>query len=263
MAEFTVDKQLLRQAFGTASGHYDDFAQLQRSVAYDLLQLSQLQNLYGNVLDLGCGTGFLTRLVQERYPSARLVGMDIALMMLNKAQSKWAANTRWLCADAEKLPLQKNSFDAVFSNLMLQWCVNVPQVLNECRRVLRQGGQLAISTFGPQTLCELKQAWAQVDDYRHVNDFQLAEQLQSLLEQHGWKNCRIEQCLHQLEYPTVLDLMKELKGLGAHNVAAERNKNLTGKAKLQKLIDNYPPASHSQNIIASYEVIWVFAEADK
>jgi malonyl-CoA O-methyltransferase len=258
--EFSVEKQLLRQSFGSASSRYDDFAQLQRTVGFELLQRCQINQPQGKVLDLGCGTGFLTKILKEQGASMCLTGLDIAFPMLEQAKSKLGTGAGYICADAENLPFQACSFDAIFSNLALQWCLNIRQVLSECKRILKPGGQLAFSTFGPQTLQELKQSWAQLDEHRHVNDFYPVSQLQFFLECEGWKNCRIEQQVHPLEYSTVLDLMHELKGLGAHNIAGGRNKHLTGKSKLRKVIENYPKSTDSGRIVASYELIWVFAE---
>ena len=54
---------------------------------------------------------------------------------------------------------------------MLQWCLDLGPVFTELRRVLAPGGLLMFTTFGPDTLMELRASWAQVDGYTHVNQF--------------------------------------------------------------------------------------------
>lgn len=258
---FKSDKHQIRQAFGDASHHYDNFAHLQRKVAKILMQKSGLTEVQGRVLDVGCGTGFLTRLAQTLSGDAWIGAVDIALPMLQVAKQRLPAGINYLCADAEGLPLKAASIDSVFSNLALQWCRNIPQVLVEFRRILKLDGRILFSTFGPQTLIELKQAWATVDNYRHVNDFYSVEQLQMFLKQGGWKNCRIDHQLYYLEYPSARALMEELKGLGAYHVATGRSRHLTGKSKFQRLLNSYPKGIDTNSVVASFEVIWVIAEA--
>jgi malonyl-CoA O-methyltransferase len=74
-------------------------------------------------------------------------------------------------ADANHLPLSNNCVDIIISNLMMQWCGNLNQLFSECHRVLKNDGLILFSTFGPDTLKELKKSWAVVDNQTHVNSF--------------------------------------------------------------------------------------------
>ncbi|WP_254491521.1 methyltransferase domain-containing protein, partial [Salmonella enterica] len=76
-----------------------------------------------------------------------------------------------LCGDAAALPLADNSVDVIFSNLCLQWVDDLPAVFAGFRRVLKPGGLLVCSTFGPETLVELNEAFAAADDRPHVSRF--------------------------------------------------------------------------------------------
>lgn len=255
----SLDKQQVRSAFAQASVTYDYFASLQRTVATELLKQSGLTSLHGRVLDLGCGTGYLTQLLHNLGGFQDLYALDIAYPMLQQARQRLQQQARYCCADMECLPLQTASIDWLFSSLALQWCTDLPATLADCQRVLTPGGKLLFATFGPQTLQELKLAWATVDNHQHVNQFHSQAELQTLLSQAGWQAIRIKQQLYSCHYPSVIALMRELKGIGAHNVARGRKQQLTGKQHFNQMLQAYPLATNS-GIVASYEILWVLAE---
>src|SRR5262249_60599629 len=123
---------------------------LQARVGADLLErLEPFRSSPGVVLDLGSGTGRITRELKRRYPRARVIALDIAPGMLREArrhQRPWRRFDR-VCGDALRLPLRDGSIDLIFSNLMLQWCEPLAVTLAEVRRVLKSSGFFAFSTF--------------------------------------------------------------------------------------------------------------------
>ncbi|MEQ1635832.1 MAG: malonyl-ACP O-methyltransferase BioC [Methylococcales bacterium] len=255
------DKLKIRRAFAKASVSYDDFAQLQLVVANSLLHKNALTSLYGNVLDIGCGTGFLTHQLQQMGGFRQLLALDIAIPMLLQARQRLLDSANYVCGDAESLPLQDASLDSVFSSLALQWCQNLPATLQECRRVLKPGGRLVFATFGAETLCELKQAWASVDDYRHVNEFYTVQQIRDLFLNSAWRTVEVDSQLFQPRYASVSSLLHELKAIGAQSVSAGRKRQLTSKAHMQQMFNAYPRGGDADDIVASFEIIWVIAEA--
>src|SRR5690606_17268863 len=130
-----------------------------------------------SVLDLGCGTGFCSRQLQQRWPAATLLALDLALPMVAHTRNNVPAVLP-LCADAEALPLASESIDLVVSSLAIQWCSHYDSLFRELARITRPGAAVLLSTFGPDSLQELRQAWAAVDSRRHVNEFVPAAQLQ-------------------------------------------------------------------------------------
>jgi malonyl-CoA O-methyltransferase len=256
-----LDKAGIKRSFSAASVTYDSVAELQRTVGKELLRSIDTRKLTGTLLDLGCGTGFLTGELLAHLNHETTIALDIALSMLQTTQAKLAnkRNISCICADAEHLPLAGQSIDSVLSNLALQWCGNLEAVFIDIKRTLKPEGQLVFSTFGPQTLHELKNAWATVDNYNHVNAFYSETRLQQFLQEAGFKNSRIKSTLYTPRYESVWTLMQELKRLGAHHVIAGRNKKITTKKAMQKMISAYEKHRVNDQIPATFEVISVIA----
>ncbi|MGI9295700.1 MAG: malonyl-ACP O-methyltransferase BioC [Pseudomonadales bacterium] len=258
-----LDKNWVARSFSRAAASYDDAAHLQRRVG-DLL-LDCAPALEGrqhtqSLLDLGSGTGFFTAALQEKYRPDRLLSVDIAEGMLHHAQSTSVVTANnYLCSDAEMLPFRDQSIAAICSNLMVQWC-DLATVLSECWRVLKPNGKLSFSTLGPNTLQELRAAWAEVDNYVHVNRFVAHADVQSILQAGGWQ---VDVCVAhglRLQYASFRELSGELKALGAHNVNTGRPKGLLGKNKFNRLCTAYEQfRDPEQKLPASYEVILVQA----
>lgn len=254
-----LNKRLVNRSFAAAANQYDQHAALQRAMGMQLLDCFPPSNEQG--IDLGCGTGFLTRQLLLRCPETKWFALDLALPMLeiSRERLKTSQNVSYLCADAEALPLASESVGQIFSNLALQWCQNLPVLFRDCRRVLSSEGQLVFSTFGPDTLKELKMAWSQVDDYVHVNEFNSVQVLADALVHSGFKDVSFETIMHKSIYPSVMDLMRELKGLGAHNINSARKSGSTTPKQLQAMIAAYQEAMTDDKLMATYEVFMVRA----
>ena len=257
-----LDKARIKQSFAAASVTYDSVAGLQRTVCKELLHSIDDINLTGTLLDLGCGTGFLTGELLAHSNHETTIALDIALSMLQTTQGKLAdkRDIIYVCADAEQLPFAGHNIDSIFSNLALQWCSNLDAVFNGIKQALKPDGQLVFSTFGPQTLHELKSAWATVDHYNHVNTFYNEAQLIQFLQEAGFKNSQIKNKFYISRYDSVWTLMQELKHLGAHHVIAGRNKKITTKTAMQQMIEAYEKYRVRGQIPATFEVIMVTAK---
>ncbi len=250
-----MEKSNIQRSFARASVSYDEFANLQRKVGLNLLEMLAGQIPAGVILDLGCGTGFLTRELSRIVDHNKIIAMDLAFPMLEVAREKHG--NQFFCADIERLPVRSEAIDWIFSNLALQWCVDLQKVFSQFRSVLKPGGQFFFSTFGPQTFQELKQSWAMVDDYSHVNHFYSVEQIQRFMGQAGLTTCQIECINQQSYYSNVVTLMKEIKGIGAHNMTQNRNRNITSKRQLHDLVAAYEKFRINGKICATFEIIYV------
>ena len=244
------------RSFSRSASTYDSVAYFQRDVGQTLLSLLLEHNkadLSGICMDLGCGTGyFYPRL---RKACSQYVGVDLSEGMLNFIQDNYA-NTQLVCADAENLPFENESIDSIFSNLALQWCNDLSLLFKELYRVLSPGGSLAIATLGPKTLSELKSAWAQVDDCVHVNHFYSSDDWVRAIHGANFliRKSHYEDCV--LKYDKLGELTKELKLLGAHNVNDGQRETLTGRKRLQSLLNSYEQYRVDDKLPASYEVYY-------
>ncbi len=210
------------------------------------------------VLDLGAGTGTFTAALMKRYRRADVVALDIARPMLERVQQRagWFRKPGCVCGDSESLPFADDSFDLIFSNLMLQWCTDLPATFVELRRVLSPGGLLMFTTFGPDTLMELRASWEAVDGYSHVNSFIDLHDVGDSLVHTRWAEPVMDSEYITVTYRELRGLMQDLKQIGAHNVTSGRPRGLTGKRHLQQLVEAYEPFRKDGVLPASYEVVY-------
>jgi malonyl-CoA O-methyltransferase len=256
---FRLDRPGIRAAFDKASAHYEAAAILQARVCDELMGRLELFKFQPRVvIDLGAGTGRGVEELKHRYRRALVVAIDMAPGMLREAKRRQHLFRRFerLCADAMRLPFADSSVDVIFSSLMLQWCDPLDVAFAEIRRVLKPDGFLAFSTFGPDTLGELRAAWAEVDGYNHVNQFVDMHDVGEALVRAGLAEPVLDVDRIQLTYKDTLSLMRDLKAIGAHNVTAGRSRGLTGRARLSRMAAAYETHRRDGRLPATYEVIY-------
>jgi malonyl-CoA O-methyltransferase len=257
---YQIDGARVRRSFGRAARSYDAAAVLQSRVRAELLErLGVVRLAPAVVLDLGAGTGHASLALKRRYHGAQVVALDLAPDMLQEAGRRQTLLRRFrrVCADAAALPIGTARVDLVFSNLMLQWCNDPDIVFRECRRVLKPGGLLTFTTFGPDTLVELRRAWAAADDgHTHVNRFIDMHDLGDALVRSGLAEPVLDVERYTLTYATVRDLMRDLKAIGAHNANAGRPRGLTGKRAFERMTAAYESCRREDRLPATYEVVF-------
>ncbi len=265
MNEFLIDKAQVRRAFSRAARDYDAAAVLQREVCKRMLErLDYIKLQPVRVLDAGSGTGWGTHQLAQRYPAAQLVALDMALGMLNVArdQSGWwrklfaGSQQSHLCADVEALPLAADSVGMVWSNLTLQWCNDLPATFRELHRVLKVDGLLMFSTFGPDTLKELRSAFRGADGYSHVNRFADMHDIGDMLAHSGFAEPVMDMEIITLTYDDVKSVMQDLRNIGAHNATAGRARGMMGKATWQAVLENYEHHRCNGKLPATFEVVY-------
>lgn len=259
MSPGAIDKTSARRSFERAAAGYDQAAVLQREIADRMLERLAYVRLDPRlILDLGAGTGYAIPALRRRFGGARVLALDFALGMLRQArrQGSWLNRPWLLCADAESLPLADGSVDLVFSNATLQWCNDLDRTFAELLRVLRPRGLLMFTTFGPDTLRELRAAWAEVDGYSHVSPFLDMHDIGDALVRARFADPVMDAERLTLTYGSVLDLMRDLKVLGTHNATVERPRGLTGPKRLAAVERAYEAHRRDGRLPASYEVVY-------
>jgi len=260
---FHVDKAQVRAAFDRSAPDYDKVAVLQHEIGDRLVERLDLIRLAPAVLlDIGAGTGRLSAALSRRYGEARVISLDLSLRMLRLARRRagWFNHLRrrqeFVCADAECLPYADACADLIVSNLVLQWCNDIDRTLAEFRRVLRPGGLLMFTTFGPDTLRELRASWGGVDGRVHVNRFIDMHDLGDALLRVGLSEPVMDREDFTLTYSDVAGLMRDLKALGAHNSTRGRPRGLTGRGRLARVIAAYERFRRDGRLPATYEVVY-------
>jgi len=216
------------------------------------------------VLDAGSGTGNALAPLRARFRNAHIVAFDIALAMLRAGRERvpwWRslpgmrAPLSQVCGDVERLPFAARSVDMVWSNLALQWVNDLPATFGEMQRILKPGGLLMFSTFGPDTLKELRAAYAGTG-YTHVNRFVDMHDIGDMLIAARFADPVMDMEPFTLTYDTVRELMHDLKAIGAHNVTAGRPGGLTGKGLLQSVTRAYEGLRRDGKLPATFEVVY-------
>lgn len=262
---YLLDRRKVRSGFERAAETYDANAPLQREIGQRLLERLDLIRLQPEtVLDLGCGTGMISEQLLQRYRKARIIGVDLAHSMVKKTRQRgrWLRKPQGVCADVHQLPFQPHSVDMLISNLMLQWCTDLPAVFGELNQVLHPNGLLMFASFGPDTLKELRASWSQVDGYTHASQFADMHDVGDALLQAGFRDPVVDMEMITLTYDDVRGLLRDLKGIGANNATQGRNQGLTGKARLQAFFQAYEYFRQEDGLYpASYEVVYGHAWA--
>jgi malonyl-CoA O-methyltransferase len=212
------------------------------------------------VVDAGAGTGHGSRALKRRYPRALVIALDSSSGMLHAAarQQLWLRPFARVCADAERLPFESGSIDLIVSNLMLQWC-DPDAVFAEFRRVLAPQGLLTFSSFGPDTLRELRVAWAEVDSHTHVHQFIDMHDLGDALVRSGFASPVLDVERITLMYLDVRAVAADLKATGARNAASDRVKGLTTPRKFAAMQRAYEKFRRDGRLPATYEVVFAHA----
>ncbi len=252
---FLPDKRQVAASFSRAAGSYDAVAALQRKVGMQLLAQLPAEHCVQRWLDLGCGTGFFSRALAERYPLACGSAVDIAEGMLVHARDLGGAQ-HFIGGDAERLPLASGTQQLIFSSLAVQWCADFAAVLAEAHRVLLPGGVFAFSSLCVGTLQELRDSWQTVDGMVHVNRFRPLEEYQRLCHLSGFADVQLQRQAEVLHFADLRQLTGELKALGAHNLNPGRPGGLTGRARIRALVDAYELRRQPHGLPATYQVVY-------
>jgi malonyl-CoA O-methyltransferase len=273
-----IDARAVRRHFARAAATYDAAAVLQREVGARMAERLDVVRLApAAILDAGCGTGEALGELAARYPNAHRVALDIAWPMLEAARnragerrsvlSRLLAPVRgssvraplFVCGDIATLPFASAAFDLVWSNLALQWAGDPPGAFAELHRVLAVGGLLTFTTFGPDTLKELRAAFAEVDAKPHVGRFADMHDVGDMLVHAGFADPVVQMERMTLTYAAAPEMMRDLKAIGATNAAQGRARGLMGRrrwARVVAALDAMRGGIADGRIPATFEVIY-------
>ncbi len=248
----------VQRGFSESARSYDLNCGLHREIGDKLL----VQVLNGPkpsaILDVGCGTGYLTIMLKEHFPKAKIIGLDFSPGMLEVARSKHD-DIAWVLADGRCLPFFDGHFDILISNLAYQWAGDLTKAFTEARRVLSPDGILACTLFGYHTCRELFQsldeAKAGTLQFTRLPDL---PQVREALAASGFKGPQVDREQVKIEYKDMHELMAWLKTIGANNLPRE---GFLGPEAISRAVSIYHKRfSYLQGVGATFEVIRVYAK---
>ncbi len=262
MDEYFIDKARVRAAFDRAANSYDAAAVLQKLVRDEMFdRLDLIKVAPKTILDLGCGTGHGSFSLQKRFKSAQVFSLDMAFAMLERTYAqqpllkKAFGRKKLICADIENLPVAEDQIDLVWSNLALQWCNDLDKSFASIRAALKPNSLFIFSTFGPDTLKELRAA--SNNGNTHVSRFIDMHDIGDALTRNGFNAPVLDVERYTLTYDDVRGVMVDLKSIGANNATQGRGRGLSGKAFFKSLTEQYEQfRMEDGKLPATFEVVY-------
>lgn len=261
----SIEKGRLGRNFGRQAVQYERHARVQRTMAAQLAsRLQALTRPPARILEIGCGTGYLTRQLREIFPEARIIALDLALATIQEAKRQLGFSPRlaWLVADGEQ-PL-RGRFDLITSNSVFQWFNQPAQTCRRYWEQLNPGGSLVFATLGPATFQELALSLERVTQKLSVSinpliparGFAGVADWQRFLFQAGFALATVEQQPVVEAYPTVMNFLKAIQGMGA----TRPRPAFLSRRLLTEMIAHYEAAYRVNGVIpVTYEIIWAQA----
>ena len=261
-----VDRLQVARRFSRVAANYDQADFFVREVDRRMQERLDYVNIQpARIVDLGCSRGGSFAGLVARYPQAQLVGLDIAPAMLRAGQPPRSGWQRWLgrgrhnavqrlAADAVKLPLKSQSTAIVWSNLLLHWLDDPLPALAEAHRVLEVGGLIMFSTLGPDTLKELRSAFA--DGYAHTQRFIDMHDLGDMLVGCGFADPVMDMEVLTLTYDRFDDMLGDLRAAGSGCAMKARRHGLTGRQSWARARAAYERLRRDGKLPATFEVVY-------
>lgn len=264
----TVDVPAARRFFARSAIRTRDSDTLAREVERRMVErLDYVRLAPQRFLDAGAGIGQGLNRLADRYPSALPVAVDSAHALLAQVGARSSLlvraramfsrrHPRLICADFTNLPFAEGSFQLVWSNLALAWARDPLEAFKEFRRVLDVGGLIMFSTYGPDTLKELRQAFAVADDLPHTLRFIDMHDLGDMLVTAGFSEPVMDMEIITLTYADFETLAADLRFTGQANAASGRRRGLMGRGTFQAMRVAYESMRSQGRLPVTVEVVY-------
>ncbi|HAJ56720.1 MAG TPA: malonyl-[acyl-carrier protein] O-methyltransferase BioC [Candidatus Omnitrophica bacterium] len=252
-----MDKKSVIRNFSKAARLYDEYADIQRLAAFELLS-RQPRDECRNILEIGCGTGIYTSLLKEKFDKAALKAVDISAEMIRVAEGKLKGGVEFTVADAEDV-LPYGNFDLITSNASMQWFADLEAALRKCSAKLMENGVLLFSIFGPQTFMELESAIKDVSKGKSVvaSQFNSKEVLEAMFKRH-FRKVSIDEIKYSESFTFLMELLSKIKHTGTAGTSMANN-IFSGPNRLKEIEKVYKSTFGA--ITATYQVFFCRCEA--
>ena len=249
----------IQRRFDRAAASFDD-ADFVHAVTRDGL-LARLEPLIleaRSILDLGSATGSTGRLLRKRFRRAHIVSLDASHHMAARALAGkgWLSRGSAVQADASQLPFGEGAFDLVVANQLLPWLPDPGAAFSEIARVLRPGGVFAFATLGPDSLQELRRAWAGIDNDAHVHAFADMHEIGDGIVRAGLADPVLDVDRLAVTYEDAGRLFSDLARAGARNALPDRSAGLTGRRRFAAMRRALVNAAGGGRIMLDLELVY-------
>lgn len=250
--------QKIRKAFSSAAMQYDILTSLHKEIGRELLKEIDIKEGPLHILDVGMGTGYLTKKLVNHFAGSQVIGLDFAKGMIDYAKRE-AEGFKIVQANANHLPFRSETFDLIVSNLMYQWVSDLPGAFANCHDKLKPGGAFHFTLFGHDTFRELFASLEKTRRAESMNTLPIrrlptVDHAQSALEHAGFRNIDLDYERILVHFPEMKDLVRWIKDIGANALAKEF---FIGKEWLSRASDYYDEHNRDRfGIVSTFEVIW-------
>tara|TARA_B100001741_G_scaffold5514_1_gene4582 strand:+ start:173 stop:988 length:816 start_codon:yes stop_codon:yes gene_type:complete len=208
------------------------------------------------ILNIGSATGSGSNLLSKNYKGSQIFNIDLSFGMLKKSLLKENREIRHIQAEASILPLNDNSIDLIFSNLCMPWLNDLPFFFKEVRRVMKKDGLFIFSTLGPDSLLPLKKAWAEIDNFSHINNYIDMHIIGDQLMNVGLLDPVLDSERMIIKYNNISSLERDLTHTGSRNALTTREGSLTGRKKYEKFRKKLFPCNSNDKLDIEMEIIY-------
>lgn len=207
-----MNKDLIKQRFGKKLGTYNENAKVQKQMCEKLLSYIPKDRKYGNILEIGCGTGLLTKLAIDNLEYNSYIANDI-VPTCEEYIKKINPKIEFIPKDIEEfIQSTEKKFDLIISNASLQWIENFDRFIGILIEKLNKGGLLVFSTFGKENFREIFFVIGKTLQYYSAGE---------LKEKFSNYQHTIEEEIRILAFKTPKDVLKHIQKTGVNAIASE------------------------------------------
>ena len=208
------------------------------------------------ILNIGSATGSGSNLLSKNYKDSQIFNIDLSFGMLKQSLLKKNKKIKHIQAEASVLPFNDNSIDLIFSNLCMPWLNDLPFFFREIRRVTKKNGLFIFSTLGPDSLLALKKAWAEIDNFSHINNYIDMHIIGDQLMNAGLLDPVLDSERMIIKYDNISSIERDLTCTGARNALTAREGSLTGKKKYEQFRKKIFPCNTNDKLDIEMEIIY-------
>ncbi|PTM56512.1 malonyl-CoA O-methyltransferase [Desmospora activa DSM 45169] len=263
----------MAREFSRLAGRYDRRAVIQKRMAHQIMQTLTEQEVEAReIVEVGCGTGYLTQLLRDRFPDARLTVIDLSDKMVHFARQNVAevkpdtSDIRFIVADAEAVEWEKERYDLIVSNATIQWFNQPRKTIATLVDALREEGFFLASTFGPDTWQELRKLY--YEELREDGDLMAEWDFDCARSIPDWKQILLDAgithpqsavCWQRKEYQDCREFLGTVQYLGGAFVFGQDRFWELREPAVIRLMERYDRA-YRQNggVYATYQLVRLF-----